>query len=129
MMKLKHLLTIFVICVASYNFSKSADANEPAGQAIFCKPYFEYYCANIHVACAGRSALAAPSLRVKISRSRANVETSSSETLIGSLKEGRDRLITFEQGQGYLRIETNGRYSLRRYIGGKALMSLGTCTS
>ena len=95
-----------------------------AAALLSCVPALPFYCGNIHVGCVGRT----------------RIETSAFVTREGSVsfKDGTVWPVRAQADDGatilwrrdsrdWIRVEADGRFSLRRYRKGQAMMTRGSC--
>lgn len=106
------------------------------GAELVCEPEYPVFCANVHVTCAGRTAIAAFVFRLRVADEVATMTAgpegepvrSSYDRAGVSWGEGSaEAIVQPASGPGYLRIDGSGRYSLRHYIGPAGVMSIGRC--
>lgn len=130
-----------VLCVASGHAAADAmrsvvDKLLQQGEVV-CEPTWPVFCGNIHVACAGQTTLHAFAFTLQVSGGQARL------TAMGPDDEGiagryaharvvddasnRSVLLMPESAHGYLKLQADGRYSLRHYLGPRGIMSLGRC--
>ncbi|MEM7525571.1 MAG: hypothetical protein AAF360_17795 [Pseudomonadota bacterium] len=94
---------------------------------LICAPALPFYCANIHVGCAGRSQIAARAFSVSVDGAFAIVRRDDAAATY-TVAPDRDRTILRpEFGEGWIRIDEDGRFAERIYRKSGALMSYGRC--
>ena len=121
---LRGLLPLFVLTF----YSAAARAHEIPPGVLSCTPALPNFCANVHVGCAGRSKLRTSGFDVLVHKGRASVTFSNGTGWVAKTARSRGALILRRHGdQGWIRIETDGRFSQRIYVKGAALMAYGTC--
>lgn len=106
---------------------------QPAKAEVYtCTPALPFYCANIHIGCAGRSTVPTSKFTLSFEASEA-IASFADGTILRSRvvmsfakKEGA---IVLRDGRDWIRIESGGAYSQRIYRKGAALMTRGTCGS
>lgn len=129
-------LRLFDCCFALAMMASVGEAAEHGAQWS-CRPALGYYCANVHVGCAGQSRVRTEAFELRVGsdglaqvqkRGRAPevVGTRSGETDSPNQRENNERVFFLSAG-GYLRIDANHRFSERIYRDGKGLMSYGQC--
>ncbi len=102
---------------------------DSATRSYDCLPLRPVFCRNIHVACAGKTAIPTSPFRVSLADGHAQVDFEGSEpSLRGRVGGSGDLIIRLENGRSWIRIEPDGRYSHRIYEKGGAAMSQGRCT-
>lgn len=121
-----------------------------AGDRLVCQPELAHFCHNLHIGCAGVSrvrtfrfalrldAAASPVQLVEGKATAAPAGARDSrqvEELVRRFKGSRvvrgagdqHLLLRPPTTNGYLKLWASGRYILRHYLRGRALMSLGAC--
>ncbi len=103
-------------------------AGAAVADGVKCKPVLPYFCANMHIGCSGRTDLPAAGFSISFESSTARVVFESGaiwDVTIEASDSGR----VFRQlgSDNWIRIDTDGQFSLRVYSGAKALMSVGQC--
>ena len=94
-----------------------------AAAILSCVPALPFYCQNIHVGCAGRSATRTEAFRVQ----SAKVVFEAENAWEVRTQTDRGATILWRKGHAdWIRIEPDGRFSLRRYSR-TPLMTRGTC--
>ena len=99
---------------------------------IRCRPAIRYFCRNIHVSCSGQSDVRTGSFDLRLSGAIGTMafdgETIPDVPDSGPLHfRAGYALLRLRPDADYLKIEADGRYSLRIYRRGIALMSHGVC--
>lgn len=97
---------------------------EARAETLTCAPDLPFYCANLHVSCAGRSRLATRVLDIELSETRATIGSTAF-----NVTHDRDTRILRSDAPGYIRIGPDGRFAERIYVKARALMSIGTCVA
>lgn len=93
-----------------------------------CQPLRSTFCRNIHVGCAGATAIPTAPFEVSVLDSSAQVEFEGPEpSLRGRVSGSDDLVIRLENSRSWIRIQPDGRYSHRIYEKDGAAMSQGTC--
>ncbi|HSM40006.1 MAG TPA: hypothetical protein VK862_04595 [Afifellaceae bacterium] len=104
--------------------------------SLYCEPALRHFCGNIHIGCTGRSAVAASPFTVAVAGGEGRLDFAGGAApvadlpLDGALTVPDDRgylLVRLRPGFDYFRLEADGRYNLRIYHRGAALMSSGRC--
>lgn len=99
-----------------------------AEEGLRCAPDHPVLCENVHVSCAGRSRVPAPVFTVLFSGQRAAVAFAGGEVWdAGVSRSHSGTVLRPETGRDWVRLAPDGRFSLRRYRGGRALMAAGAC--
>ena len=96
-----------------------------AAVVLNCIPALPFYCANIHVGCAGRTTIATQRFTVE-----RDIITFGDATIWKIRRQtDRDADILWHKGhRDWIRVEADGRFSLRRYDSGSPMMTRGHCT-
>lgn len=101
-----------------------------------CEPRLKYFCENIHIGCSGRSAIPTAAFTVVVNGDNALLErlvdsaTPVSTGPPGAIswpEGGAYAIVRFPGAPGYLKISSDGTYSMRRYSSGTAYMAYGSC--
>ena len=103
---------------------------------VSCQPAMPVFCRNIHVSCAGPSALKAFPFDLRATRAEGSIESASDTT--GMAKRyarariewdaaGEYVLLRPQEGNGYVKLLADGSYSFRHYEKEAATMSRGHC--
>ena len=109
------------------------------GAVLACQPALKVYCRNVHVSCAGRTAISTRLLTVSVglndSQFRVQVASAMDGTAPEALRasgvfEADGQALTLRTGDdaGYIRILATGSYAERTYQFGPALMAYGQCS-
>lgn len=94
-----------------------------AAAVLSCVPALPFYCQNIHVGCAGRTKVKTEAFRFQPD----SVAFDDGSQWNVRIQSDRGATILWRTGHAdWIRIETDGRFSLRRYDS-TALMTRGTC--
>ena len=95
-----------------------------------CVPALPYFCANIHVGCAGRSRIVPRAFRVERSAGGVRILfADGSQSALSAADSAAGTILTQPGVPGYIRLAPDGSYSQRIYRGGGALMMRGTCAA
>lgn len=101
---------------------------EAIGSKYVCTPTLKVFCRNIHVGCAGRTAIPTAVFTLHIQGKEATVTSTGSGTSErGVALTGRDLMIRFPDGRSWIRVEPDGKFSQRIYPDTRAAMSAGHC--
>lgn len=93
-----------------------------------CAPRFPVFCANLHVGCAGRSALPAPAFRVTLGEGRAEVAFADGGAWRATARTSHAGVVLRPAaGRDWIRIAPDGGYSQRIYRRRGPLMAIGRC--
>ena len=106
----------------------------PADTAVWleCRPALPFYCANIHIGCAGRSKLPTEPFTLAFA-STGMLHRNGKPPMVVSVKPGKTGTVFRPVGStDWIRIEFTGKqegfpYSQRIYRKGESLMAHGTC--
>ena len=101
-----------------------------------CQPTAPYFCANMHVSCAGQTTLRAFPFTLRANRTRGAIESDPEHEAVR--KPFDDAFIEWEEGgaavilrprihSGYIKLLADGSYSFRHYTPHGAVMSIGRC--
>lgn len=94
-----------------------------AAAVLSCIPTLPFYCRNIHIGCAGRTKMKTEAFIFQDTK----VTFEGGKTWQVLLHPDRGATILWRDGgKDWIRIERDGRFSLRRYPG-DAVMTRGTC--
>ncbi|HEX9182681.1 MAG TPA: hypothetical protein VF876_05410 [Burkholderiales bacterium] len=103
---------------------------------VACKPSVPYFCANLHVTCAGKTAV--PTFPFSLRTAPNGVALGAAadaqtfvEMYAGSRVEwssdGQHVIVRPAQSSGYIKLFRDGTYVFRYYPQHEGVMSLGTC--
>ena len=104
--------------------------------AVTCLPTLPFFCANIHVGCAGRTTLRTFAFTLRTSAGRAWIESDADTAGIGKryrnariYRDEKGAYVIFRPraGRGYIKLLDNSRYSFRHYVRDLGTMSHGRC--
>jgi len=95
-----------------------------------CEPALPFFCANIHIGCAGRSKVPTQAFTLEIGApvSRAvfaNDDVLESRVAVSFDKD--DPAVVIRDGRDWIRLQSDGTFSHRMYRNGQALMTRGSC--
>lgn len=135
--------SVFALAVAA-GLACAGDAPHTAAAlraqavAVHCRPALPFFCANIHVACSGRTELKTFAFALKAQSGRGWIESAGAEAagLQALYADGR---VDWDPGaayvilrprgaRGYIKLLANGSYSFRHYAQDTGLMSHGHCS-
>lgn len=103
---------------------------------VSCQPAMPVFCSNIHVSCAGPSALKTFPFVLRATRAEGSIESASdpagmtkryAQASIEWDAAGEYVLLRPRRGNGYVRLLADGSYSFRHYEEESATMSRGHC--
>ena len=126
-------ITLLLLVIASAN---ALTPLEQAGE-LACQPSLPHFCANLHVACAGQLALATHAFRVRLGPDGVSVDAPpEAQAILGAYRSPRvewaedaqSLVLLPRQGAGYIRLQPEGKFSLRHYIGDQGVMAIGSCS-
>ena len=96
-----------------------------AAALLSCVPALPFYCANIHIGCAGRTRTETEAFQISDQR----VQFQGGEVWqIQTTPDREAEILRRIEHSDWIRIESDGRFSLRRYAPA-AMMTRGTCTT
>ena len=134
---MRSLLAPWALCLASGATAANVVDKLLHGGEVACEPAWPFFCGNIHVACAGQTTLRAFAFTLRVSGDHARLTAMGDGD--GSVAERFARarvveeagnpsmLLLPEPANGYLKLQADGRYSLRHYLERGAIMSWGRC--
>lgn len=103
---------------------------------VSCQPTLPYFCANMHVSCAGLTSIATFPFKLRASGVAGTIESApGTESVRGPYENGRAEwdplgvyvIVLPRRGGGYIKLLADGGYSFRHYAQHGAAMSLGRC--
>ena len=95
-----------------------------AAVVMSCMPALPFYCQNIHVGCAGRTKVSTYAFRFD----NRHVVFENDETWNVRPHPDRGATILWREGRDdWIRIEKDGRFSMRRYGTAETMMTRGKC--
>lgn len=95
-----------------------------AAALLSCVPALPFYCGNIHVGCAGRT---------RIETHPFDIQDGSVHFADGTVwpvrlqTDGSTKILWRQDSTDWIRIDDTGRFSVRRYRKGQAMMTRGKC--
>jgi hypothetical protein len=111
------------------------DALRRTGE-VSCQPELPFFCANLHVSCAGKTPIPTFAFRLRASGAAGSIEAAPGNEDVRAPYDGA-RLEWDEEGayvvlrppakSGYVKLLADGRYSFRHYAGHGGVMSIGRC--
>lgn len=110
-------------------------ALEQAG-SVACQPLLPFFCANIHVSCAGRSTLATFAFTLRATETHGSIESAADTAgMQEQYADGRVEwsraegyvIVRPREGNGYVKLLADGSYIFRHYSQYAATMSIGRC--
>lgn len=134
------VLTVLAFLAAGPALGKDENGNAIAklaqAGAVSCQPAHPVFCSNIHVSCAGPSSLKTFPFKLRATRTEGSIESASDTS--GMSKRyarasiewdaaGEYVLLRPKEGNGYVKLLADGRYSFRHYENETATMSRGHC--
>jgi hypothetical protein len=101
-----------------------------------CQPSHPVFCSNVHVTCVGPTRVATFPFQLRAAGASGSVKAADHEAPLEGLYE--DVKVTWDpqtqsvilqpaNAQGYVRLQSDGQYVFRYYIGAAGVMSLGRC--
>jgi hypothetical protein len=107
------------------------------GGELACQPTMPYFCSNLHVACAGQTSLKTFAFTLKVIHAQSKIVSAPDPDNVLMLydnghvqvdRDGAYAILLPPQGSGYIRLQSDGSYSLRHYTLHGAVMSIGRCS-
>jgi uncharacterized membrane protein (DUF4010 family) len=134
------------LALAAFSLAGFAAANDAQQSAIAklrqtgevsCKPILPFFCANMHVSCAGQTSIETFAFKLRASRTHGSIDSASeSESLQRLFENGRVDwdsagayviLHSSQMNSGYIKLNADGTYNFRYYPRPDGVMSLGRC--
>ena len=110
--------------------SNELDLSKP----LRCDPVPSYFCANIHIGCAGKTTIKTWSFTVQDYNGRTEANPLPDQTIpehlitTGNYKVNESYLLlNFQHSKNYVKILSTGKFSYRLYYGNKVAMTYGWC--
>lgn len=104
---------------------------------VACEPSLPFFCANLHVSCAGRTSIPTFAFRLRVSQSGASIVGTAADAGVAGAAYQQARvewgdgddyvLLRPHAGNGYIKLLADGRYSFRHYLQHVGVMSIGLC--
>ena len=100
---------------------------------VHCAPALPHFCANIHVSCAGRTEQPTFPFRLRARGKLGAIEAAPAAIAAqyanarATWSEDGAVILRPREGPGYIKLQTDGRYSFRHYVGEAGIMSHGRC--
>lgn len=111
------------------------DALRQTGE-VSCQPALPFFCANLHVSCAGKTPIPTFAFRLRAAGATGSIEAAPGTEDVRRPFEGA-HLAWDEAGayvilrsaatNGYVKLLADGRYSFRHYVQHTGVMSIGHC--
>lgn len=104
-----------------------------SGGELTCQPSLPVFCANMHVACAGRTSIPTFPFTLRLSHAGAAVRSTAPASPLYERPsvhwdaQGSTLLLQPADGPGYVRVLADGTFALRHYAQSGGVMSLGVC--
>ena len=104
---------------------------------VACKPSIPYFCVNLHVTCAGKTAVPTFHFGLRTTPNGAALDAPADaqvfvEAYAGGgvdwSSDGQHVIVRPAQSRGYIKLFRDGSYVFRHYPRDEGVMSLGTCT-
>lgn len=105
-----------------------------------CTPVWPMFCSNVHVSCAGHTPIPAFEFRLRVASSEGSIVPATAvpatpEAVYAPYAKARIEwddagaavILRPAEGMGYVRLQADGRYSFRHYVGAAGVMSIGHC--
>ena len=106
------------------------------GGELSCQPSLPHFCENMHVRCAGQTAIATFPFRLRVAPGSNSVALAASDednqrqyesATVEWAEDGSCLLLSPRSSNGYVKLLEDGKYVFRHYIQGRGVMSLGHC--
>ena len=103
---------------------------------VACRPNDPYFCANVHVSCAGRTTVPTFPFTLRLTPTGAALEAAAGSEGVaeqysaGQLElgtEGQYVIVRPAGSSGYIKLFQDGKYVFRHYPQAEGVMSLGRC--
>ena len=104
---------------------------------VSCKPILPFFCANMHVSCAGQTAIETFAFKLRATRTHGSIDSApETESLRRQFENGRVDwdsagayvvLHSSQMNSGYIKLNADGTYNFRFYPLNDGVMSLGRC--
>ena len=117
--------------------SQSAIAKLRQTGEVSCKPILPFFCANMHVSCAGQTAIETFAFKLRATRTHGSIDSApETENLRRQFENGRVDwdsagayvvLHSSQMNSGYIKLNADGTYNFRFYPLNVGVMSLGRC--
>lgn len=102
-------------------------ANAEAAE-VKCAPALPVFCANVHVGCAGRTAVATHGFKITLSGSDALIAFADGRNWVADVTSSSSGAVYRQRGsRDWIRIDPKGFFSQRVYRARGPMMSYGTC--
>ena len=120
----------------------SSEAEPPAilklrqGGELSCEPALPHFCENVHVRCAGKTAVATFPFKLRAAPGSKSValvaqDEEDQRIYVGAssvwAEDSSYLLLSPRSANGYVKLSSDGKYVFRHYILGRGVMSLGLC--
>lgn len=130
------LAAVLTTCAVSVVHANAVSALA-SGENLHCVPALRYFCANVHIGCAGRSKERSFNFTLQVYKERARIVPAAA----AAQQRWQGRLTgqaTFEPNDGfvvmrlgplseYLKVTDEGRFNMRQRDRGRTLMTYGRC--
>jgi len=122
-----------------FSFATAAAADDPLltlrqGGALSCRSPEPFFCENVHVRCAGRTAVQTFPFVLRSAAGSVALVSEASEFQrryenadVEWDQEGAYVLLQPKGAPGYVKLLADGKYVFRHYVQGRGMMSLGRC--
>jgi len=132
-------VTVLAIIVAA-NWCVTAEASDilaklRATGEVRCQPSHPVFCSNVHVTCVGPTRVAAFPFQLRAAGASGSIKAGQEPPLDGLYEDGKaiwdaqtqSMILQPKSAQGYVRLQSDGQYVFRYYVGAAGVMSLGRC--
>jgi len=129
------LLQLVLCLAASAAAANVVEKLQRVGE-VSCEPAWPFFCSNFHVACAGQTSVRTFGFTLRAAGAQATLAAGADGAGVAE-PYARARVVHDAQNQsvlvlpdsthGYLKLQADGRYSLRHYQAHQGIMSVGRC--
>ena len=101
-----------------------------------CQPALPHFCENVHVRCAGQTAVATFAFKLRAAPAINSIALVADDgenqreyenARVEWAEDGSHLLLLPPSTSGYVKLLSDGKYVFRHYIQGRGVMSLGQC--
>lgn len=133
-------IAVLLLCIAGSPCSTAEPADllakVRAAGAVSCQPSHPVFCSNVHVTCVGPTRTPTFPFRLRATATSGSLVPIGDPSALDGLYDNAtatwdaptQSLILEPPGaKGYVRLQSDGRYVFRYYVGAVGIMSLGRC--
>jgi len=139
-MSSRRSLVVFVLAAAAA-WCSAAEATDllakvRASGEVSCQPSHPVFCANVHVTCVGPTRTSTFPFHLRATATSGTVTPVGEAAALDGLYSNaiatwdaptQSLILTPAASNGYVRLQSDGRYVFRYYVGAVGVMSLGRC--